>query len=116
LPRPAAGCGVSEFCGWGGIGPVANLIEAVLGFDIDAPNNTITWRITKTECHGSRTCGSANFTVDLVCDARSTDDTPAISGFRAAGTFALKIITPRRQVQMKIEAGQQEFEVVSVAL
>ena len=57
-PDRPIGCGVPEFVGWGGLGPVANLIEAVIGLDIDAPANTIMWRITKTERHGMK-----NFTL-----------------------------------------------------
>ena len=34
--RPLA-CGVGKFVGWGGIGPVANLIEYLLGLDVDWP-------------------------------------------------------------------------------
>ena len=41
-----------DFVGFSGVGPISLLIEEVLGFDVDAPENTITWRLYPTEVHG----------------------------------------------------------------
>jgi len=41
-----------NFVGWGGLGPIAMLIEDVLGFDFDAPRQRITWNIQTAGRHG----------------------------------------------------------------
>ncbi len=69
--RPLA-CGVGKFVGWGGIGPVANLIEYLLGLDVDAPQKRIVWRITRLERHGLKDLRLGPDTVTLLCAARAT--------------------------------------------
>ena len=41
-----------DFVGWSALGPIALLIESVIGIDVDAPTNTITWNIHRTDVHG----------------------------------------------------------------
>jgi len=41
-----------EFVGWSGIGPISLLIENVIGIRVNAPENEITWYITRKDEHG----------------------------------------------------------------
>lgn len=41
-----------DFVGWGGVPPVAVLLEFILGIMPDVPEKTITWNINLTEAHG----------------------------------------------------------------
>ncbi|MCG3148629.1 MAG: hypothetical protein PCFJNLEI_02074 [Verrucomicrobiae bacterium] len=41
-----------DFVGWGGLGPIAMLLEDVLGFDFDAPRRRITWHLQTDGRHG----------------------------------------------------------------
>ena len=41
-----------EFVGWTGCGPIALLIEAILGFSVSAPRRTVTWRMQNLRRHG----------------------------------------------------------------
>lgn len=43
-PESATGEGGKDFVGWSGLGPIAVLIESVLGIRVDAAANTVTWR------------------------------------------------------------------------
>ena len=43
-PESATGEGFRDFVGWSGLGPIAMLIENVLGVRVDAASNTVTWR------------------------------------------------------------------------
>ncbi|MEM8601742.1 MAG: trehalase family glycosidase, partial [Bacteroidota bacterium] len=38
-----------EFVGWTGCGPIAALIEIVLGIQVDAPSNTVYWKHTRAD-------------------------------------------------------------------
>ena len=42
----------NSFVGWSGLGPVAMLLENILGFDFDAAANVISWRTTDPAPHG----------------------------------------------------------------
>lgn len=46
--------GKRDFVGWTGCGPIALLIENVLGFRPDAARNRLEWRLTRTDRHGIR--------------------------------------------------------------
>ena len=70
-PDKILGCGQPDFVGWSGLGPVANLIEYLLGFDIDAPGKTITWTIRQSERHGLTNLRFNGYQVDLVAEPAS---------------------------------------------
>ncbi len=91
-PDQPAGFGAPEFVGWGGIGPVANLIESVLGFDINAPGKTVTWRIKKTGEHGIKNLRIGDATADLICVKRSSQEEPCTIDIRSNGSFTLRLV------------------------
>lgn len=70
-----------KFCGWSGLGPVALLVENVLGFDRDVPARTLTWRIARTGRHGIRRLDFGDGAISLVAAARRrASDTIVITG------------------------------------
>jgi hypothetical protein len=42
----------ADFVGWSGLAPINYLIKHAIGIRVDAPKNTITWRITELGRHG----------------------------------------------------------------
>jgi hypothetical protein len=97
--------GAPEFVGWGGIGPIANLIEYILGFDISAPEKTITWRITRTDRHGLQNLKFSGFDVELICEARQTADEPCRVTVNSGGAFTLAVILHGKTLENRIEKG-----------
>jgi hypothetical protein len=57
-----------DFVGWTGLGPVALLIENVLGFDIDGRDNLIKWEIKRTDRHGIKNIMLGSQKVSLICE------------------------------------------------
>ena len=55
-----------EFVGWTGCGPIALLIEAILGFEVSAPERTVTWRMTRTDRHGIKNLPMADNRITLI--------------------------------------------------
>lgn len=110
-PDKPVGFGAADFVGWGGIGPVANLIEYVLGFKLDAPAKTITWRINLRERHGLENLQFNGFKTDLICEARVSPGDPCRVSVKSGGAFTLKIISGQQTIEKEIHAGQQEFEI-----
>ena len=79
-PRPGTPA-KDDFVGWGGVGPVAGLLEYVFGLRADAPNNTLTWDVRLTDAHGVRRYpfGRTGW-IDLRCERRDhTDERPQIT-------------------------------------
>ncbi|HEX4415958.1 MAG TPA: trehalase family glycosidase [Lacipirellulaceae bacterium] len=107
-PDTPVGAGMGEFVGWGGIAPVANLIEAVLGLDIDAPANAITWHITHTERHGLKNFQLGDSKVDLTCDKRASATDPCQITINSTGNFTLRLIAGETK-EVKITQGEQHI-------
>jgi hypothetical protein len=110
-PDKPVGYGARDFVGWGGIGPVANLIEYMLGFQLDAPANTITWRIRRPERHGLENLQLGGSKADLICAARSSLTDPCEITVKSTGAFTLKVLAGTRTVVKEIQPGSQSFKV-----
>jgi glycogen debranching enzyme len=66
-----------DFVGWSGLGPIALLIENILGIRVRAPSDSILWDIRLTERHGITNLRFCNNTVSLTCERRETALSPA---------------------------------------
>ncbi|OHD14916.1 MAG: hypothetical protein A2086_02420 [Spirochaetes bacterium GWD1_27_9] len=80
-----------KFCGWSGVGPVALLIENIIGLDLEAPSNTITWRINFLEKHGIQNIKMGNNVISLVTKERNSYNDKLLIDFSATSSFRLKI-------------------------
>jgi hypothetical protein len=90
---------------------VANLIEYVLGLDIDAPHRRIVWRITQTGKHGLKNLRLGDFEVDLVCEAREKPEDPCRLAITAGGEFDLEVMAGERRLKARIQKGAQSIVV-----
>ena len=66
-----------NFVGWTGLGPIAMLIENIIGIDVDFPAGLIKWDIRLTEEHGVRGLVIGGGRADLICRTRKSDESPA---------------------------------------
>ena len=89
--------------GWGGIGPIALLIENVIGIQPDAIDKTITWHMARTDRHGLNNLwlGGDLGKIDLIAAARTDSHSPAVITVTSANadattatTATLKIVHP----------------------
>ncbi|MBN1918877.1 MAG: hypothetical protein JW889_13305 [Verrucomicrobia bacterium] len=55
------------FVGWSGLGPIALLIEEVIGIRVDGANHSIFWRIREAGRHGIENLNFGDTTASLVC-------------------------------------------------
>ena len=65
-----------DFVGWGGVGPISLLIENMIGLSFNAPENTVTWKISLLKRNGLTNMHFGDKTVSLTCADRvaATDD------------------------------------------
>lgn len=80
-----------KFCGWSGLGPVALLIENILGFEADAPANTLVWRVRLKERHGIHRMALGKNRISLVADERKNSGEALVVRGEATRPFRLKI-------------------------
>ena len=57
-----------DFVGWSACGPIALLLENVLGFRPDGENQALHWNLRLTESHGIRRLRFGKVTADLFYD------------------------------------------------
>lgn len=55
-----------DFCGWSAIGPIALLIENIIGIKKYTPTKTIEWHINLNERHGIKNLQFNQYPVDLI--------------------------------------------------
>lgn len=82
-----------DFVGWTGCGPIALLIENILGFRVNGVKHQLTWRISRTDRHGIRGLKVGKTTVSLVCGARKTKAEPVRITAEASGPVELVVVS-----------------------
>ncbi|MEI7437418.1 MAG: trehalase family glycosidase [bacterium] len=95
----------SNFVGWTGLGPVAMLIEDILGVEVDVPANTITWRPCLLEEHGIKRLAFGKGYVDLLCESRQSRETPPTVRVSSTVPFKLRVEWVQRQAEKNIRIG-----------
>ena len=109
-PDKILGCGQPDFVGWAGIGPVANLIEYILGFEIDAPGKIITWTVRQNERHGLTNLRFNDFKVDLIAEPASGNGPRQIT-VESGGEFTLRLRRGTKVVEERIAAGIRKMDI-----
>lgn len=66
----------SDFVGWTGAGPIAQLIENYIGINIDVPQNKIRWNLLTTEEVGLENLDFGKSTLKLVAQKRKKTTDP----------------------------------------
>lgn len=66
-----------EFVGWTGDGPIALLIENMLGFRCDGVRHRLVWHLTRTDRHGIEKLRLGDATITALCAARASQGAPA---------------------------------------
>jgi glycogen debranching enzyme len=91
-----------DFVGWSGLGPIAMLIETILGVELDAPSGTVTWRIPLAE-GGIERLPWRGGDLDLTCTADS---------LRITATRPLKLVllSGDRSATHDLAAGEHSLE------
>jgi hypothetical protein len=91
-PERDWGGGVPDMVGWAGVGPIAMLVEAVLGLRPDASATTLVWAPLLSARHGIEALTLGECTVSVVCAARGPGRDYAITT-EADKPLTLRIVT-----------------------
>lgn len=108
-PRPATAkkgelCR-DNFVGWTGLGPVALLLENILGLDLDVPAGILRWHLLTPEAQGIRRLPFGDGRVDLECRPRtSLAARPEIIATSSA-PLTLQVFTLKQCHEIKLKPG-----------
>jgi hypothetical protein len=95
----------SEFVGSSGCGPIALLIETVLGVRVDAPAGEVRWDIRQTARHGVKRLRMGNNVIDLLCEERASYLAPARLTVSCTQPFRLVVTLGGREVRRDLRPG-----------
>src|SRR6266702_644471 len=109
-PNSPTGHGAKDFVGWGGIGPISNLIEFILGFRVDAPKKRLEWRIQRLDRHGIKKLPVGEISASLICDTRKRAEDPCHITVESDGEFVLSITSGEKTQMYPIKRGMSEFQ------
>jgi hypothetical protein len=79
-----------DFVGWTGIGPIAMLIENILGIEVNAPERCIDWNIRLRENHGIENLKVGDDIVNLKCAFSDSGDAKPRITFESTGNVRLE--------------------------
>lgn len=105
--------GRQDFVGWSGVGPIALLLEQVLGLDVRGAEGKVVWTVTRTDRHGvSRMPLGLDNEVGLIAAGRAGESAPLQITVEARRPFVLSVERPGREaVTLSVCAGTSSFEV-----
>ena len=99
---------IPHFVGWGGLGPIAMLIEHVLGISLNAPEDTVEWRLGQTARNGMENLRFDGGTITrMVSAARDHAESPATIAIQTTVPFTLKVWLGERSFTQEIAAGAE---------
>ncbi len=80
-----------DFVGWTGLVPISILIENILGIEVNAPENTITWFINRKDKHGIKNLYFGGNCVSLIANERQLEDEIPVIEVKTRSPFWLII-------------------------
>ena len=100
-----------DFVGWSGLGPVALLIENIIGIECNAPDNLIIWRLNRMDRHGIKKLRMADNSIDLICKERNFQTDPAFITVKSQKPFTLKVIHPGATRIFQVKKKEESLRV-----
>lgn len=98
------------YVGWSALAPIALLIENVIGLDVDAPNNTVTWQLSRTDKHGLNNLRFGDITTSIIANERSNDDSVTID-VQSTAPYKLKVNFQGKDSFLNVVKGDNTFTV-----
>ncbi len=95
-----------EFVGWTGCGPIALLIESIIGIAISAPRQLVTWRMTRKDRHGIRNLPFADKRLTLIFEPERNE-----LYISAPIAFDLLLIRNGKEDRFSLSAGDQKVQL-----
>ncbi|MBI2846123.1 MAG: glycoside hydrolase, partial [Chloroflexi bacterium] len=100
-----------DFVGWSGLGPIALLVETILGLHLDAPQNVLRWRVSHLEEHGIEHLRFGDREVNLLAHRRANLQEPVAIEVETTKGFYLEVEAGARQNRIAVTTGQHTYRL-----
>jgi hypothetical protein len=100
-----------DFVGWSGLGPIAMLIETVMGIELDGLGNTVRWRLRRLDRHGVEHIRLGDQWITLLCEARSSPRDPARLEIESEKGFLLDLTIGERTYTRTVREGRRTVKI-----
>ena len=99
-----------DFVGWTGVGPIALVIENILGFRNDGAKGEVTWFVKRHDKHGIKRLQVGNALVDIVAMARATKSESLKFNAKASKATKLVVINNGKKKTFYLTSDIKTFE------
>ncbi|MGL1903465.1 MAG: trehalase family glycosidase [Fibrobacterales bacterium] len=100
-----------DFVGWTGVGPIACLIENVMGFHAFGPSDSLDWDLTLAEHHGLENFKFGDNTVTITAEDRLNSDAGAVVTVTTDSPFKLHVTLAGTEYIHELPAGETELMI-----
>ncbi len=100
-----------DFVGWTGLGPVAMLLENIIGLQPSAPDDKLFWNLRIREPHGVENYRFGNIQADIHCTSNDLPAGPALVEISATHPFQLIISSQVGVKEFMVQKGKNHFEI-----
>ena len=100
-----------DFVGWSGLGPVALLLENIIGLQPVAPEDKLYWDLRLRERHGVENYRFGDNVADILCESNDLPAGPAIITIRSNSSFELMISSQIGKNTFQIAEGSQVIKI-----
>ena len=99
---------IPHFVGWGGLGPIAMLLEHVIGLGLNAPEDKVEWRLGQAARNGVENLGfNGGRIARMVSATRNSAESPATVAIETTVPFTLTVWIGGRSFTREISAGPE---------
>jgi len=99
-----------DFVGWTGLGPIALLIENIIGIQLDALNNIIHWHLNRTDRHGIQNLRFRDAMVSLIAEERVDINAAVNMNVESNKGLLLKIYNRGDEKLFEIKKGENRIK------
>lgn len=100
-----------DFVGWSGLGPVALLLENVIGLQPSAPRDELYWNLRLREKHGVENYRFGDNVADIVCESNQLPVEAAVISINSNSPFNLIVSSQVGVKAFKVEKGENRFRI-----
>jgi len=100
-----------DFVGWSGCGPIAMLIEQIIGVRADAGGKRIIWHLRRTDRHGVENLMVGDNQVSLICEKRKRPTERAWITVTATAPITVEFHHPLGIKTIRVKPGERQVAV-----
>jgi hypothetical protein len=100
-----------DFVGWSGLGPIALLLENVIGLQPSAPEDKLYWNLRMREAHGVENYRFGDNQVDIFCESNELPVGPAVVQINSSSPFTLYVSSQIGMQEYQVNSGENRFTI-----